>query len=304
MIDALPYLVEYPYGCTEQTLNRFLPTVIVRKAIGDGWDLETADGRRQTAADWAIARNRSPVFDREQIDEMVRDGVARLVNMQCSDGGWGWFSGWGERSSAHLTALVLRGLLIAMENDVAVDGMVLRRGLDWLLRYQKEELRKLKNGELSEEERQKLSRNDWKTAADELDAFVYMVIVEFGAHLKDNDENRFIETDETIAMKNYLWRDRGKLSLYGVSMFGIALASSMDRTFESVGFAFSIALSDDTEITSLLDFSSGTESKKAAITKEDMDKMDACIKILEQYLAQDNANQTAYLNLRGYPNWR
>ncbi|MFG0295344.1 MAG: alpha-2-macroglobulin, partial [Maioricimonas sp. JB045] len=27
MVDALPYLVEYPYGCTEQTLNRFLPTV-------------------------------------------------------------------------------------------------------------------------------------------------------------------------------------------------------------------------------------------------------------------------------------
>ena len=28
MLDALPYLIEYPYGCTEQTLNRFLPTVI------------------------------------------------------------------------------------------------------------------------------------------------------------------------------------------------------------------------------------------------------------------------------------
>src|SRR5581483_9060450 len=28
MVDALPYMVEYPYGCTEQTLNRFLPTVI------------------------------------------------------------------------------------------------------------------------------------------------------------------------------------------------------------------------------------------------------------------------------------
>ena len=28
MIDALPYMVDYPYGCTEQTLNRFLPTVI------------------------------------------------------------------------------------------------------------------------------------------------------------------------------------------------------------------------------------------------------------------------------------
>ena len=32
MVDALPYLVDYPYGCTEQTLNRFLPTVITQKS--------------------------------------------------------------------------------------------------------------------------------------------------------------------------------------------------------------------------------------------------------------------------------
>ena len=31
MVDALPYLVDYPYGCTEQTLNRFLPTVITQQ---------------------------------------------------------------------------------------------------------------------------------------------------------------------------------------------------------------------------------------------------------------------------------
>ena len=33
MVDALPYLVEYPYGCTEQTLNRFLPTVITQRIL-------------------------------------------------------------------------------------------------------------------------------------------------------------------------------------------------------------------------------------------------------------------------------
>ena len=35
MVDALPYLVDYPYGCTEQTLNRFLPTVITQKILLD-----------------------------------------------------------------------------------------------------------------------------------------------------------------------------------------------------------------------------------------------------------------------------
>jgi uncharacterized protein YfaS (alpha-2-macroglobulin family) len=33
MVDALPYLAEYPYGCTEQTLNRFLPTVVTQKIL-------------------------------------------------------------------------------------------------------------------------------------------------------------------------------------------------------------------------------------------------------------------------------
>ena len=33
MVDALPYMVDYPYGCTEQTLNRFLPTVITQRTL-------------------------------------------------------------------------------------------------------------------------------------------------------------------------------------------------------------------------------------------------------------------------------
>ena len=35
MLDALPYLIDYPYGCTEQTLSRFLPAVIVTKTLMD-----------------------------------------------------------------------------------------------------------------------------------------------------------------------------------------------------------------------------------------------------------------------------
>ena len=37
MLDALPYLIDYPYGCTEQTMSRFLPAVITAKdAQGSG----------------------------------------------------------------------------------------------------------------------------------------------------------------------------------------------------------------------------------------------------------------------------
>ena len=35
VLNALPYLVHYPYECTEQTLNRFVPTAIVSALFRD-----------------------------------------------------------------------------------------------------------------------------------------------------------------------------------------------------------------------------------------------------------------------------
>ncbi len=51
---------------------------------------------------------------------MVKEGIQRLTDMQCSDGGWGWFSGWGEHSYPHTTSYVVHGLQIATHNDVAL----------------------------------------------------------------------------------------------------------------------------------------------------------------------------------------
>ena len=62
---------------------------------------------------------------------MVNEGVTALTNMQVSDGGWGWFSGWGERSYPHTTALVVHGLQTAQHNDVALVPGVLEGGFDF-----------------------------------------------------------------------------------------------------------------------------------------------------------------------------
>src|SRR5439155_2880401 len=46
MLDALPYLIDYPYGCTEQTMSRFLPAVITAKTLKDlGLQQEDIMGR-------------------------------------------------------------------------------------------------------------------------------------------------------------------------------------------------------------------------------------------------------------------
>ncbi|MBN2302814.1 MAG: alpha-2-macroglobulin, partial [Lentisphaerae bacterium] len=213
MIDALPYLVEYPYGCTEQTLNRFLPIVITQKILKNmGIDLAAVQQKRvnlnsqETGDDVKRAEqwkrwNRNPVFDSDTVEDMVKQGLKQLSVMQLSDGGWGWFSGWGEHSYPHTTAYVVHGLQIAGQNGVTVAPDILSGGIRWLENYQSAELEKLKNavGEI----------RPWKSHADNLDAFIYMVLADAG--------------QENSAMREFLYRDRNYLAIYGKAMFGMAL---------------------------------------------------------------------------------
>ncbi len=100
MVDALPYMVDYPYGCTEQTLNRFVPTVITQKVLQDlRIDLKKVAEHRnnlnaqelgdatQRKSQWKRF-GRNPVFDADEVQAMVDSGLRRLTDMQCSDGGW------------------------------------------------------------------------------------------------------------------------------------------------------------------------------------------------------------------------
>ncbi|MEW4455766.1 MG2 domain-containing protein [Bremerella sp. JC817] len=211
MVEALPYLSDYPYGCTEQTLNRFVPTVITRKVLSEmGIDLKSiAEHQNNLNAQelgdpeernkrWHVGHN--PVFDEAELQKMVKAGVQRLTEMQNSDGGWGWFSGYGERSYPHTTAVVVRGLMIAQRNDAAVVPDVIARGRQWLINYQNEELQKL--------QAKPQEKKPWKPNAGNLDAIVYATLVELG---HDNAE-----------MREFIYRDRTHLSVYGLSVFALA----------------------------------------------------------------------------------
>jgi uncharacterized protein YfaS (alpha-2-macroglobulin family) len=143
----------------------------------------------------------NPVFDEAEVDDMVREGLKRLAAMQLSDGGWGWFSGWGEQSSPHTTAMVVHGLQTAARNGAAVVPGVLSRGVDWLAAYQAAQVRELLNAPKH--------KHPWKECADNLDALVYMVLGEGGK--------------EDAQMREFLYRDRTRLAAYGMAMFGTAL---------------------------------------------------------------------------------
>jgi uncharacterized protein YfaS (alpha-2-macroglobulin family) len=133
MLDALPYLIDYPYGCTEQTMSRFLPATIVAKTLKDaGLQPEDVMGRvfGGIETNSAAATHPKGKQDLAKLDDMTKAGLDRLYDFQHSDGGWGW---WKEGQSDHwMTAYVVWGLSLANQAGVAVKPEVARRGAEFL----------------------------------------------------------------------------------------------------------------------------------------------------------------------------
>ncbi|HVR76232.1 MAG TPA: MG2 domain-containing protein, partial [Planctomycetota bacterium] len=133
MLDALPYLADYPYGCTEQTLSRFLPAVITAKTLRDlglepGEAMERVFGGIEAAS--AEKTHPGKKKDLRKIDEMAQQGLERLQDFQHADGGWGW---WKEGDSDHfMTAYVVWGLTMARAADLDVKPEVIERGAKFL----------------------------------------------------------------------------------------------------------------------------------------------------------------------------
>ncbi len=205
LVDALPYLVDYPYGCTEQTLNKFVPTVITLNVLKDlGVDLKDVKKRGAAipAADQRQPRQlhhtQNPVFDEEEVMKMAKAGLKKLEAMRGSDGGWGWFPG-GRESSPHITALVLHGLKAAERARFDLNDGIVRNGIEFLKRHEAEELRRLK---LPEKDRKH------KSSPDNLDALIHCVLVEY----KEGDK----------AMRGFLYEKRSNLSRYNLCLLGLA----------------------------------------------------------------------------------
>ncbi len=160
-LEALPYLASYPYGCVEQTMSRFGPTVQVKRALvrlGIPIEEITGDkpGRTLPAGIWGKPHYAKFGCVRQaELDELVEAGVARLVAFQQPDGGWGWWRHGG--GDAYMTAYVLDGLMTARDADVAIAPSVIERALACvyrqlgavdLSRFDPEDPRKFGEGEL------------------------------------------------------------------------------------------------------------------------------------------------------------
>lgn len=265
VVDSIPYLADYPYGCTEQTLNRFVPAAIAGRMLKDlGIDLAQVREKRnnlnpqelgnaeERAAQWKRWQ-RNPVFDEEEMNRMISAGLDKLGSMQNSDGGWGWFSGYGEQSWPHTTAVVVHGLLTAKAAGREVPQPMIDSGASWLEGYEKQQLaamRRYAQRAAAEKAGKKLPPSNLpeKEKSDAMDAFVRMVLGEAG---KGSDE-----------MLGALHRDRLSLPVYAQCLVGLELQRVKDSA-----------------------------------------RRDEVMATIAQYLKRDDENQTNYLDLKNESYW-
>lgn len=205
MLDALPYLIDYPYGCTEQTMSRFLPAAITARTLKDlGLETEDVMGRVFGGIEPAHVNKTQPKGKRNlnELNGMIAKGLERLYDFQHSDGGWGW---WKEGSSDHwMTAYVVWGLNLAGQAGIEVKDGVTRRGADFL------------NKRLVEEELNP-AMQAWMLHA-------------LALHKKRNVKYPFSDFQKT-AFQN-LWNKRDELNAYTRALLALS-AHCYDRKSEA-----------------------------------------------------------------------
>ena len=167
VLEALPYLVNYPYECTEQTLNRFVSTGIVsslfekypsvaamakelskRDVRLETWDaadpnrkmtLEESpwlvDARGGTDAGHGLAK----VLDPRVAKAEREAAIAKLRKAQTSIGGFPWWP--GGPPSPYMTVYILHGLAKASEFGVEVPRDMVERGWSYVAKHFRDDLR-------------------------------------------------------------------------------------------------------------------------------------------------------------------
>ena len=146
-VMALPYLMEYPYECSEQTFNRLYANALARqiananpkiRRIFDLWKgtpvldspleknqdlksvmLEETPWYRQAQNEKQARHNVGVLFDENRLNDETARGQSKLAEMQYGDGRWPWFP--GGRPDEYITLYIATGYGRLRHLDVKVD---------------------------------------------------------------------------------------------------------------------------------------------------------------------------------------
>lgn len=111
VIGNFSSLIDYPYGCTEQTMSRFVPSIVamtLHKKLGRPLSNE----------------------DMKKFGEVYKLGMEKLTNYHHTDGGWGWWE--NDDSNPFLTAYVLEGFKLLNNCGYKVDKQLITTGRKWM----------------------------------------------------------------------------------------------------------------------------------------------------------------------------
>lgn len=111
LLSRVDELVDYPYGCVEQTLSKMLPAVLTVHTL-----------------------ERSGYTDPElnkKVEEVLRRGFARLRDMRRYGGGWGWFR--NDQPDPWVTAVALESFHKLQEEGVPPKESWAKKDVEWAL---------------------------------------------------------------------------------------------------------------------------------------------------------------------------
>lgn len=100
-------LIEYPYGCTEQTMSRMMPSVVAMEL--------------HKKLDLPLNADTLKLYK-----DVQRKCFIQLVQYQAEDGGWSWWG--GDHSVPYLTAYVMEGLYLLKQAGFTVDQSMIDSG--------------------------------------------------------------------------------------------------------------------------------------------------------------------------------
>lgn len=204
MLESLPYLLDYPYGCTEQTMSRFLPAVLTQRTLRI-LGINLSDIAKMPKADPVLDKrlrdlNKNPVFDEKKMGQMIDAGVKRLADFQLSDGGWGWWK--NDSSNPYISAYVVSGLVVAEESGVKLPDGMLKRGVTFL--------------KSKAAQPEAISRYPWQAAEDK-SVRVYML------YAIGTAEPKALRQKNLAAQLREAFEQRDELSDYSRALLALAL---------------------------------------------------------------------------------
>jgi alpha-2-macroglobulin len=105
LLESVGELRSFPYGCTEQTVNRFYPALEIAKAVRD------------------LGLDKAAMLP--ELEKVARAGALRLTYLQNNEGLWGWWQ--KGQTNAEMTAYALIGLAAARDSGIEISKTVFEK---------------------------------------------------------------------------------------------------------------------------------------------------------------------------------